>query len=178
MADQPLDPDTGDTGVKSDSASPPGVPRWVKVSGIIVIALVLLFVGLRVTGLGGNHGPGRHGPGGAQERNASRIDGAREVAVIADDFAFEPSRIELTAGEPVNVVLSAADGQHDLVVDEVDFHVAADRDEVVGGGLLVNEPGAYVGYCSVAGHREAGMELEVMVAPADGGIHDPSGWNH
>lgn len=39
---------------------PPSTPRWVKVSGIIVITLVLLFFILKLTGIGGNHGPGRH----------------------------------------------------------------------------------------------------------------------
>ena len=34
----------------------PGTPRWVKVSGIIVIVLVLLVVIMLLTG----HGPGRH----------------------------------------------------------------------------------------------------------------------
>ena len=39
----------------------PGMPRWVKVSGIIAIVLVLLFVILHLTGnsLGG---PGGHTP--------------------------------------------------------------------------------------------------------------------
>jgi hypothetical protein len=34
----------------------PGTPRWVKVSGIILIVLVLLVVIMLLTG----HGPGRH----------------------------------------------------------------------------------------------------------------------
>ena len=38
---------------------PPPVPRWVKVSGLIaVVLLVLLIVILLITG---DHGPGRHG---------------------------------------------------------------------------------------------------------------------
>jgi hypothetical protein len=41
----------------------PGIPRWVKVSGIIVIVLVLLIVIIMFTGVGGKHGPGMHGPG-------------------------------------------------------------------------------------------------------------------
>jgi hypothetical protein len=38
----------------------PGTPRWVKVFGIIVIVIVLLFGGLKLFGVGGEHGPGRH----------------------------------------------------------------------------------------------------------------------
>jgi hypothetical protein len=42
----------------------PGTPRWVKVSGIIVLVLVVLAVVIMVTGVGGQHGPWRH-TGGA-----------------------------------------------------------------------------------------------------------------
>jgi hypothetical protein len=65
MADPPGYPDTGDdTGVGPDRGSSPGTPRWVKVSAAIVLVLVLVFVVLKVTGLGGEHGPGRHTGGG------------------------------------------------------------------------------------------------------------------
>ncbi len=37
-------------------------PRWVKVAGIIALLLVAIFVVVKVTGLGGSHGPGRHAP--------------------------------------------------------------------------------------------------------------------
>ena len=40
-----------------------GPPRWVKVLGAIALALVLLFVVLKLAGGPGEHGPGRHGPG-------------------------------------------------------------------------------------------------------------------
>jgi hypothetical protein len=42
----------------------PGTPRWVKVFAIIVIVLVLLLGGLKLFGVGGEHGPGRHAPPG------------------------------------------------------------------------------------------------------------------
>ncbi|OKK03470.1 hypothetical protein AMK26_18425 [Streptomyces sp. CB03234] len=40
--------------------TPPKAPRWVKVSAIVLGVLVLLVVILKLTGLGGEHGPGRH----------------------------------------------------------------------------------------------------------------------
>jgi hypothetical protein len=43
----------------------PGTPRWVKVFAIIIIVLVLLFGGLKLFGIGGEHGPGRHALSGA-----------------------------------------------------------------------------------------------------------------
>jgi hypothetical protein len=40
----------------------PGIPRWVKVSGITAMVLILLVLAVLFTGLGGPHGPGRHLP--------------------------------------------------------------------------------------------------------------------
>jgi hypothetical protein len=43
----------------------PGTPRWVKVLGIVALALILLVVVIMATGIGGEHGPRRHmGSGG------------------------------------------------------------------------------------------------------------------
>jgi hypothetical protein len=64
MADPPRSRDPGEAaGVAADRGSPPGMPRWVKVSGIIVAVLVLLLVIVLL--LSGGHGPRRHLSGGA-----------------------------------------------------------------------------------------------------------------
>jgi hypothetical protein len=49
------------------------MPRWVKVSLIVVGALIALFVVLQLAGVGGNHGPGRHSGGGGAETPASNV---------------------------------------------------------------------------------------------------------
>ncbi|MGH2618952.1 MAG: hypothetical protein ACRDHG_00080 [Anaerolineales bacterium] len=61
MTDLPPDPDSNvDSGVRPGHGSTPSTPRWVKVSAIIFIALVLLFLILHLTGNG--LGPGVHTP--------------------------------------------------------------------------------------------------------------------
>ena len=47
-------------------------PRWVKVFGVVAIILVLLFVVIVITGIGGRHGPGRHIPSGDARRDTLR----------------------------------------------------------------------------------------------------------
>lgn len=42
------------------SRTPPKAPRWVTVSAIIVGIVILLAVIVKLTGLGGSHGPGLH----------------------------------------------------------------------------------------------------------------------
>jgi hypothetical protein len=60
MADPPRARDPGEAaGVGADRGSPPGMPRWVKVSGIILAVLVLLLVIVLLIS-GGEHGPRRH----------------------------------------------------------------------------------------------------------------------
>jgi hypothetical protein len=54
----------------------PPTPRWVKVFGVIIIALVLLFVILKFTGVGGEHGPGRHMPSGSGPTNGETLLGS------------------------------------------------------------------------------------------------------
>jgi hypothetical protein len=47
------------TNERPDRASPPATPRWVKVTGIIFIVLVLLVIVLHLTGYSPG-GPGSH----------------------------------------------------------------------------------------------------------------------
>ena len=61
MTDWSADPETPDTGMAPHRAPDTGTPRWVKVSLIIALVVVLLLVLAKVTGAGGEHGPGRHG---------------------------------------------------------------------------------------------------------------------
>lgn len=49
-------PSPSGTRIRSDRNSPPRIPRWVKISAIIILVLVLLFVVLHLTG----HGFGDH----------------------------------------------------------------------------------------------------------------------
>ena len=60
-------------------------------------------------------------------------------------------------------MLSSDDLLHDFTIDDIDVHVAADGGETAEGGLRADEPGEYTFYCTVAGHREAGMEGTLVV---------------
>ena len=56
------DPPRRDTaGVGADGAPPPGMPRWVKLSLILMVVLVLVVVIVML--IAGGHGPSRHAPG-------------------------------------------------------------------------------------------------------------------
>lgn len=104
-------------------------------------------------------------PHDEHEEAAAPTEEARQLRVEAASMAFEPADLELVAGEEVAVVLAATDLAHDFVVDEANFHLAADAGETAEGALHIAEPGTYTAYCSVPGHREAGMEATVTATP-------------
>jgi uncharacterized cupredoxin-like copper-binding protein len=81
-----------------------------------------------------------------------------EAAVSTVDLAFEPKEFTIAAGTDVTVTITNEGAlQHDFTIDELD--IASD---LLNGGdsgtVTINaEPGTYEFYCSVPGHREAGM---------------------
>lgn len=105
-------------------------------------------------------------PGGHD--GASKVaDGARVVKVAATSFAFSPETITVTAGEDVAISLTSTDkALHDFTVDELDAHVAAKPGKTATGGLRADTPGTYTFYCSVVGHRAAGMTGTLVVNAA------------
>ena len=157
----------------------PGIPRWVKITGIIVLVLVLGFLGAKALGIGGQHGPGMHrspvdhqaptsptghapttsdhGENSAVAADAMRID------VTADNLAFEPNEIRINGGRNVAIALTSVDARHDFTIGELDAHVSADAGETATGGFHAGRPGTYTFYCSEPGHREAGMEGTLVI---------------
>jgi hypothetical protein len=67
MTERPPYPNPDDdSGMAYDRESPPGIPRWVKVAGIVLAVVALLVVVMLLVGGGGGHGPQRHGGAGGQ----------------------------------------------------------------------------------------------------------------
>lgn len=61
MADPTSAAPPGDPGMDPDHRSAEGMPRWVKICGLIVMVVVILAIIVLVVGGPGGHGPGRHG---------------------------------------------------------------------------------------------------------------------
>lgn len=111
--------------------------------------------------------PGESGHGNSEHDAPSPVpDDVCHVPVTARSIAFEPNEVTVEVGEPVAIVLSSENALHDFVVDEVDAHVSAEAGETVVGGFRATEPGRYSYYCTVAGHRDAGMEGILVVEAA------------
>jgi cytochrome c oxidase subunit II len=111
-------------------------------------------------------GCGGGGGGGAKSTPAVPAAGSgSEIDVNAKAFSFSPSTVTVKAGQPVTLVLEATDIAHDFTVDQPKIHIAASGGDTARGQLDVATPGTYTFYCSVAGHRAAGMVGKLVVTP-------------
>jgi hypothetical protein len=100
------DPIPGDDTGVGPGREYPSIPRWVKVSGIIVIGLVLLVVVvlLVATALGlhtpsggpGGHGPGRDTPSGDAGSQTSLSSIIEDDTLSGGDLADQTSRSSVT----------------------------------------------------------------------------------
>lgn len=110
----------------------------------------------------------------------------REISIEMRDIAFEPAALTGQAGEVIEMRFENRGGiLHDFTIDQmdadvmemmggsgagVDMHMGADQGAMARAmhlaldagqegrmRLRVHEPGTYTYYCTVPGHREAGM---------------------
>jgi outer membrane protein assembly factor BamB/plastocyanin len=84
--------------------------------------------------------------------------------VGTDDLRFEPADLEAPAGT-IEIVLTAEPAApHDFVIEDIgDVVVVAVEAGQTASGTVTLEPGTYTFYCSVPGHRAAGMEGTLTV---------------
>jgi uncharacterized cupredoxin-like copper-binding protein len=118
----------------------------------------VLLGGVVLAGCGGGGGSGSSGyvePKGPATET---------ISVEAGNFYFKPDKISARAGI-AKIALTAKNGIHDFVFDGAypGFELEADG----GGGTQAKKidlkPGKYTFYCSIAGHRAAGMEGTLTV---------------
>jgi uncharacterized cupredoxin-like copper-binding protein len=133
-------------------------------AGVIAVGLVVQACGAAGVGgmgsMGGMMNGGMMGDGGRFEgaTAAPPVDAAVELRVVAGDMYFDPSQLQLTPGETVNVTLDNRGAAfHDLTVPELGSMLAADGGAQARGALTAAEPGIYDFLCSVPGHAAAGM---------------------
>lgn len=86
-----------------------------------------------------------------------------QVTLEMGDMYYEPDVIEVPEGATVEFTLeNAGAAEHDLV-----FEDEGESEMVMPGESTTFEAGPFtadtVGWCTVPGHRQSGMELEVQV---------------
>jgi nitrite reductase (NO-forming) len=113
-------------------------------------------------------GAGQAGEGSASHGGGSAHGGgAATVSLEAAITGFRPKELEVPEG-PVTVRITNLDAfPHDFTIDELGVKVALGANETVEATFDA-KPGIYTFYCSIPGHREAGMEGTLTVLPGSG----------
>jgi plastocyanin len=92
------------------------------------------------------------------------VDGATSprFEVHATEMAYDPDAVAVEAGEVEVVLYNDGDLYHDLRIEDQPFIAEAGSGQKATQHVTLEE-GSYRFFCSISGHREAGMEgvLEV-----------------
>ncbi len=117
---------------------------------LIVLSLLLVVLALVVAACGaGGSGSGQSGgAGGDVNFNTAG----------SDDFKFNPNTLAARAGQKVNVTLKNNGAlEHTFTLTEANFEIKANGGQTSSGTFTAPAAGTYTFFCSVAGHKEAGM---------------------
>jgi nitrite reductase (NO-forming) len=134
-----------------------------------LLALLLLVLG----GCGAPTAEGKSAPAGLPRHEFTLRTGIVDGRIVfvgvggAIDGKVNPD-LAVQAGATVHIEVVNDDGMtHDLALP--DLHVqtapATGRGSTVAVTFTANESGTYAYICTVAGHRQAGMEGRLIVAP-------------
>jgi cytochrome c oxidase subunit 2 len=98
---------------------------------------------------------------------ASAGDPVHEVQVVAKKFAFEPATIEVTAGEPVRLVIRSADAAHGFAIRKLKIDIQVPRSgEPVTAEFTAPPAGRYDIDCSEYCGRGHGQMKAALVSVA------------
>lgn len=100
--------------------------------------------------------------GGDSSKDATA--GTGDIALTAASLSFDPKNISVEVGDDITIALTSKDSLHDFTIDELGIELAANTGETDAVSFRVDEVGQYTFYCSVAGHRAAGMEGTLIVS--------------
>lgn len=118
-----------------------------RAAGTVVLGLAL------VAACGGDDG---------EELPAVQGPTSPRMELRADEMSYDPEEIAVPAGDVEVVLHNEGSMLHDVRIEDQPLVVEANAGET-GTGQATLEAGSYQYFCSLPGHREAGMEgvLEV-----------------
>ena len=87
------------------------------------------------------------------------------VEITQWEWAIEPLRDEVKAGEVTFMVTNTGNLEHNFVVEGMDETIELILPQDTQSMSVTLRPGTYTLICDLSGHREAGMETQFTVTP-------------
>ncbi|HEX6261943.1 MAG TPA: multicopper oxidase domain-containing protein, partial [Actinomycetota bacterium] len=98
-----------------------------------------------------------------EEEEAAGGDGGGDGVVLTmADLAYDQTSLMVQPGDTITLV-NEDPMVHDVTVDELGLQATAGPQETVEFTIPDDASGTYTFYCSIPGHREAGMEGSMMI---------------
>ncbi len=86
------------------------------------------------------------------------------VTITASEFKFSPSSIQVPLGQKVTFTLdNKGVVEHDVTIQAAGFTLLAKAGQVATGEFTFNKAGVFDFFCSIPGHKEAGMRGTLTV---------------
>lgn len=139
-----------------------------KIILIIVIIIIVIVGGYFL--LKDNYQASTSSPTPAPGVNPDDVEGkivseVKEIIVVGNEFNFNPSSISVKAGEEIRIVFkNVGRAPHNLVIEGLEI-----KTKTISGGqtdtieFKASDLGTYTFFCSISGHRVAGMEGNLKV---------------
>lgn len=121
----------------------------------------VVFLGMAAVVIGGCGG----GSGDdTSTAGSTEAPAGEKITVVGKEFSYDPATLTLKAGQPFTVVLrNTGSIEHDITVDDAKFKLTVPGNNTREKALEVDKPGTYQFYCSLPGHKSAGMKGELTV---------------
>lgn len=94
----------------------------------------------------------------ASSESATMVDGVKTFTVTSQGLKFTPTTLTVKKGDKVKITYHNNVGNHNLTIDEFNA-----KTPTIGAGqeasieFTADKTGDFVYYCSIPGHRQAGM---------------------
>jgi uncharacterized cupredoxin-like copper-binding protein len=127
-------------------------------TAVVLVAVAAVAIGA----CGGGSDDEKSGAGGTEKLTTEFA--FTTLNVTAKEFSYEPAKLTLKAGEGSAIVLKNIGSiEHDIAVDDARFKLTVPGNKTREKVLTIDKPGTYRFYCSVSGHKDAGMKGELTV---------------
>ncbi len=97
-----------------------------------------------------------------EEEEMEEDRGGGGLVLTMADLAYDQASLMVEPGDTITLV-NEDPMVHDVTVDELDLQATAGPGETIEFTIPDDASGTYVFYCSIPGHRDAGMEGSIMV---------------
>ncbi|MFQ5825953.1 MAG: cupredoxin domain-containing protein [Dehalococcoidia bacterium] len=125
----------------------------------LYILLLASILGITAVACGGGYGA----PTAPTPTTPPAVTGGAEIVVSASYPKFAPSALTVAKGKAIRLKITSKDMAHTFTIDELGINVTVGGGQTATSEIKVDKAGTFTFYCSVPGHRDAGMEGALTV---------------